>query len=85
MSELPELWDTWPRRADSKEWNQPEREKCAVVNKAGRSRETEERFDISYVEREFWDFGVFKKYRNVMGLRFHFPPGCGVWGSSGCP
>lgn len=58
---------------------------CAVVNKAGRSRETEERFDISYVEREFWDFGVFKTYRNVMGVRFHFHPGCGVWGSSGCP
>jgi hypothetical protein len=42
-----------PRRAGSREWNQPKREKCVAANKAKRSWRSEEHFDIRHGDAEF--------------------------------
>lgn len=43
-----------PRKAADMIWNQSKREKCVAVNEAERSWRSEEPFDISHGDAEFW-------------------------------
>ena len=55
-----------PRKADSREWNQPKRKKCVAVNKVERNWTPEVCFDITHQNAEFGDFSA--------GFLFGFGP-----------
>ena len=42
-----------PRRAANREWNQPRRKKCVVVNKVERNWRSEKHFDVRYGDAKF--------------------------------
>lgn len=74
------------RKAADMTCNQPKREKHAAVNAAGRRRRSEEPFDISHGEAEFWvcPDGFQSLVQHLLNMLPVFPSGMAIYSLCHC-